>query len=212
MKKYFIFTITIYIACLFVFNKAKAVTVYNLSINSTVQSIQANSTSSPFNLNLVPAAGEGGLDFVLTTSDSSTGWYFTNANSTSCSSILADNTIHINSSTSNKHFCYFGANSGIFTIAATEVSDTSLTASQIITVNAPASVPPVSPSPIPALKSGGGSRSGGRHHVIGGNGEVLGAFTSIYGNSSSGSDLQVRFLAIMVQYLNLLKNYQNSLN
>jgi len=55
---------------------------------------------------------------------------------------------------------------------------------------------------------GGGHRSGSRHHS---GGEVLGAFTSIYG-SSSGSDWQRQLLLIMQQLLTLLQTYQGTLH
>jgi hypothetical protein len=57
--------------------------------------------------------------------------------------------------------------------------------------------------------TGGGGHHGGHRHPIGG-GEVLGASTSIYGDSSSGSDLHRRLLSLMTQYINLLQTYHNS--
>ncbi len=52
---------------------------------------------------------------------------------------------------------------------------------------------------------GGGGGGGGHRHVWG---EVLGASTSIYGDSTSGTDLQQRLLAMMMQLLDLLQKYQ----
>ncbi len=109
MKRYLsVSLLSVVIFCgFFVVNKTTAV-ASTVTIDSVVQTILTNSTSSPFNLNLIPQAETGGLDFVLSTTESS-GWYFTGANSTTCSDILTDNTIKIASSTSNKHFCYFSS-------------------------------------------------------------------------------------------------------
>jgi hypothetical protein len=76
---------------------------------------------------------------------------------------------------------------------------------------------PVTPvvAPAPTTGGGGGGSSGGRHRDISnllGGGEVLGASTSIYGNSSGGTDLQRRLLALMLQLLDLLQKYQVSLH
>lgn len=140
MKRYLsVSLLSVVIFCgFFVVNKTTAV-ASTVTIDSVVQTILTNSTSSPFNLNLIPQAETGGLDFVLSTTESS-GWYFTGANSTTCSDILTDNTIKIASSTSNKHFCYFSSTPGTHTITATGVLDSSLVATQDITVNAPAPV------------------------------------------------------------------------
>jgi len=69
----------------------------------------------------------------------------------------------------------------------------------------PATIPVVGP---PINQNHGGGRSGSHHRNIGG-GEVLGESTSIY-DSSAGGDLHQRFLALVTQYLNLLRAYHNN--
>lgn len=118
-----------------------SVAPYVATIDSAIQNnVTAGTNSAPINLNISPVADTDGLDFILSSSDSTSGWYFTDANSSSCTTTLTGNSLHINAGTSNKHFCYFDSTPGVYTLTAT--NSLSSTASQVITIVA--STPPPS--------------------------------------------------------------------
>ncbi len=128
MKKYSICVVFVFLGLLMAGNvKATVVEpIYTATISTLPE------MGVPITLHLDPVAGVGGLDFVLSSSNPTSGWYFTNANASACTTTLTENLLHMNASTANKNFCYFDSTPGTYTLTSTNSQST--TALQEITV------------------------------------------------------------------------------